>query len=279
MNKYRKLGFVSIIVNPADVPTTHKEKDRKRDSIDSNKLSRELEKGSLKGIFIPTPEQEALSNISRLRKQYNKRSTQIKNRIKSLLYGIGISLPDHSEMSHWSKNFITYLKDVPIEQELNRRILDDHLDELEHVRLKLSSVLHLMRQINKESKSATLLKTIPGIGLITSFTFSAELAQGDRIKTLDKLSSFVGLVPSIYSSDTKEIIRGITSRHCRHLRYLILEASWIAIRKDPALTMCFSKLCKRMCKQKAIIRIAKKLLNRIRYVLFNQQMYEIAIVQ
>ena len=76
------LGINNIIVNPADIPTTNKEKEQKNDPIDSNKLSRELDKGDLKAIFIPSEKQEGLRCISRLLDQYRKRSTQIKNRIR-----------------------------------------------------------------------------------------------------------------------------------------------------------------------------------------------------
>ena len=38
-------GIDNIVVNAADVPTSHKEKDRRDDKIDSAKLARELENG------------------------------------------------------------------------------------------------------------------------------------------------------------------------------------------------------------------------------------------
>ena len=50
-------------------------------------------------------------------------------------------------------------------------------------------------------------------------------------------------------------------------------------KKDPALTLKFGQLCKKMCKQKAIIRIAKKLLSRVSYVLKNKKEYELAVIQ
>ena len=48
--KFKELELNCIIVNPADIPTTNKEKTIKRDPTDSRKLSRELENGSLKAI-------------------------------------------------------------------------------------------------------------------------------------------------------------------------------------------------------------------------------------
>jgi hypothetical protein len=54
---------------------------------------------------------------------------------------------------------------------------------------------------------------------------------------------------------------------------VLIESAWIAVRKDPALMLAFNKLSLRKKKTKAIVHIARKLLNRIRFVLNNQQPY------
>lgn len=51
------------------------------------------------------------------------------------------------------------------------------------------------------------------------------------------------------------------------------------IRKDPAMTMSFTDFCKKMDKNKAIIKIARKLLNRIRFVMKNQKEYQMGQVE
>ena len=86
-------------------------------------------------------------------------------------------------------------------------------------------------------------------------------------------------MPTTNSSGEKESIGNITKRQNKVLRSTIIESSWIAIRNDPALMMAYQKLTKRMKPTKAIIRIAKKLINRMRYVLKNQTFYETAVVQ
>ena len=62
------------------------------------------------------------------------------------------------------------------------------------------------------------------------------------------------------------------------LRSMLVESSWVAVRKDPALTLKYNELCGRMKSNKAIIRIARKLLSRIRYILIHEQEYQLAIV-
>jgi hypothetical protein len=63
---FRQHNIDCIIVNPADVPTTNKEKVNKSDPIDSRKLARELENKSLHGIYIPDTFHEELRALMRL---------------------------------------------------------------------------------------------------------------------------------------------------------------------------------------------------------------------
>jgi transposase len=89
----------------------------------------------------------------------------------------------------------------------------------------------------------------------------------------------VGLIPNTDSSGETDHKTGMTGRRNALLRFILIESAWTAVRKDPALMMAFNELCKHMTKTKAIVRIARKLLNRIRYVLKNQQEYVPAVVQ
>lgn len=273
------LGINNIIVNPADVPTTDKEKDRKSDPIDSNKLSRELDKGCLQGIYVPTEEMQSFRSLSRLLDQYRKRATQIKNRISSLLHFTGCEKSTTNEHSRWSRGHIDYLKNLGMSMAIDREILDDHIGELLHVRSKQLTLLRRIRQIIENNETLRLLRSIPGIGVMTSFTVYTELMDIHRFRNFDRLASYVGLVPSTSASGDNERVRGISYRHAKYLRYMLIESAWHAIRKDPVLTHSFLNLSRRMPKQKAIVHIAKKLLSRIRYVWKNREKYEIGIVE
>lgn len=70
----------------------------------------------------------------------------------------------------------------------------------------------------------------------------------------------------------------MTHRTNSRLKSALIEASWTAVRMDPALTLAFSQYARKMQKSKAIIKIARKLLNRIRYVLVNRRQYESGVV-
>lgn len=277
------LGINNIVINPADVPTSHKEKINKNDKVDADKLARELENGSLKCIHIPDEYHQQLRSLSRLRFRQVQQQTRLKNRIKSYLHFMGIHMPPHQELAHWSGAFIQWLKALEFAHQPGADYLRLCIQALQEERKRLADTLRLLRcHIQSNEDKALLydcLCSIPGIGSIAAATLYSEIMDIHRFPNLDHLCSYVGLVPSINSSDESEINKGITPRRNRYLRYLIIEAAWVAIRKDPALGMTFGKLCRRMSEQDAIIRIAKKLLNRIRYIWKNQCPYLQGIIQ
>jgi len=274
-----QLGIKNIVVNPADVPTTHKEKTQKRDKRDSRKLDRELADGSLEAIYIPTTQQEALRLLSRLIIQIAKRTKQLKCRIKHFLHTQGIILPKRSEMSHWSGRFIHWLKSLEFEHDEARDYLDQLLLSLEQARKQKTQHLRKIRTRIKGNNIIPYLRTVSGVGFITAFTFYTEIMDIFRFQKLDHLIAFIGLIPSVEASDKTEKIIGLTNRCNKYLRYLLIEATWVAVRKDPALTLAFQNLLKTKSKQRAIIRMTKKLVNRMRHVWKNQREYVIAVIE
>ncbi len=99
-----------------------------------------------------------------------------------------------------------------------------------------------------------------------------------RYPRLDALCSDAGIVPDTEDSGETKKDRGITHRCNHYLRPAIVESSWTIIRKDPAMLMKYKQYCQRMPENKAIIKIAKHLLSRIRYVWLQQKEYVIGVV-
>jgi len=152
------------------------------------------------------------------------------------------------------------------------------LDALEVQHSATLEILRQMRGVLKQNIIIQKLKSICGLGIINAFTFYAELFDIRGFNTLDQLASFIGLIPSVSASGETETIKALTFRHNRYLRHILIEAAWVGIRKDPALTQKYNELIKRMSSQKAIIRIAKKILNRNRYVWLNEKEYVYGVV-
>lgn len=275
-------GFSNIIAAPTEVPTSNKEKNKKRDPVDSRKLSRELENDSLEGIYIPSQLQQELRSMVRQRFQLIKKQTRLKNQIKGYLHFYGHRLPENIAVKRWTKNFIEHLRKMEFNYSIGKEQLNIYLDELTEIRKLLVRIIKQIKNFlieHKLDKEITLLCSVPGLGFIAAITIFAELMDPRRFQDLDKLASYVGLVPCILSSSEKETKLGIKFHRNKYLRELLIEAAWVGVRKDPVLTYSYNSYIKRMSKQEAIIRIAKKLLSRINYVWTNKKPYVKSVVK
>jgi len=283
--KLQEMGINNIVVNPADVPTTQKEELGKDDPVDSRKLARSLRSGDLTPIYIPAPSTLEDRSLVRLRATLVKDMVRFKQRIKSFLYFYGISYPQEFEKAgtHWSKRFMKWLKeDVSLQHVSGIQSLQILVLEAEQQRKLLLDITREVRSLScseKYARNMTLLRTIPGVGFITAITFLTEVENIERFGNSDHFAGFIGLVPNRHSSGSKERIGEMTFRGQDTLKRAIIESSWFAARLDPALTKSFHSYLNRMDANKAIIRIARKVLNRMYFVLKNNTEYLPCVVK
>ncbi len=273
------LGVECIVVHGADVPTTHKEKVYKRDPMDSRKLARMLRTGDYHALYVPGNISLGDRNLLRTRRMLTTDLARYKNRIKGFLNFWGVKYPEPfiRNKTHWSKKFITWLQGLELNNPSAQIALDMMLNQ---VILLRAAVLDITKKIKilagdwKYKEVVDLLISIPGIGLIAAMTILTEIENINRFRSLDHFCSFAALVPTSHSSGNKEVTGSITKRGNKYLKTILVEGAWTAVRSDPAMLMAYRKLCMRMDKNKAIIRIARKLANRILFVLKNHQEYQ-----
>jgi transposase len=283
-NKLTEFGIKSMVVNPADIPTTEKEKVQKTDPRDSRKIARSLRNGDLKAIYVPSLTTLEDRGLVRTRATLVKDLTRFKNRIKSFLYFHGIEFPEafHKPGTHWSNRFIKWLEDIEMNTPSGKASLTVLLTQSKNLRVSILQLTKQLRELAKTQgyeKQIKLLRSIPGIGFLTAMIILTELETINRFATFDQLCGFIGLVPSTNTSGDHEGIGDITPRGHSALRSAIIESAWVAARLDPALNKSFHDYCKRMEPNKAIIRIARKLTSRIRFVLKNNQNYVCSTVK
>jgi transposase len=282
-DKLVSFGIKSIVVNPADIPTTDKERVQKEDKRDSRKIARSLSSGSLTPIYIRSLKTQRDRSLLRTRAMLVRDLARYKNRIKSFLYFYGISIDSSfiNPQSHWSNRFMSWLESIDMGEESGKEALNVLISECKNLR---TSILNITKQVRRLSQTeiyqerVILLRSIPGIGLLTAMIILTELETINRFRNIDKMCGYIGLVPSTKSSGEKEKTGDITPRGHNVLRTAIIESSWTAIRNDPSLMRSYLSYKQRMDENKAIVKIAKKLLSRIRFVLTNNKPYICSIV-
>lgn len=279
----QECGINNIVINPSDVPTSQKEKWQKNDPVDSRKIARALRSKELIAIHVPDKKSLSDRSLIRMRSSLVKDMTRFKLRLKSLLYFYGIRFPKEFENSntHWSKRFIKWLREDIVLDTSARQALDLFIKEVENQRILLLEVNKKIRHLCKTKtykNNIDLLQSIPGIGITSAIVLMTHIETIDRFKNTDYLASYVGLIPNSHSSGESENKGEMTFRGQNHLKAILVESSWVAVRVDPALSLSYNTYIHRMQPNKAIIRIARKLLNRIYYVLKNQREYVCGVV-
>lgn len=272
-----KAGIDCIVVHAADVSSSDKEKKRKTDKVDALKLAHNLEAKQLTAIHVPDETVQKERNLIRFRKKLTGDLNRSKNRLKSLLKYQGINIPEQlGKKNNWSHNFLNW-----VEQEAGKDIVlqDTLLLMLEEVKMLRQLLLRTERKLRELMKrsyqpKATLLMSTPGVGPTTAMLFLLEVGDIKRFGSFDRLNDFVGFCPDTNSSGETQRAIGITSRRHKQLRSALIEAAWQAIRIDPALLDAYQKLTRRMKGNQAIVRIARKLLRRMRAVLISGIPYQ-----
>lgn len=273
-DELKDLGVNCIVVHPGDVPTTDKERRHKTDPRDSRKLAKQLRSGALEAIHIPSLRLREDRSLIRQRKTMRKEETRVKNRIKQFLLFRGVDIPAHFGSGYWSGSFIKWLEELSLYCETGTATLSSLLRQLSSRRKELACLSRDIRALSKTEAycdRVKFLSSLSGIGALSAMIWLTELGDIHRFRTFDQLCSYVGLVPWEHSSGDHETTGGLDRRGNKVLRTLLIENAWVAVRKDPELMLAYSQYVKRMKGQQAIVRIARKLLRRIRFVLVNEQ--------
>ena len=269
-------GIECIVVNPADIPVTNKQKEQKTDRSDSKKLAEILRAGLLHGIYIPDTENLEDRLLLRMRNQLVRQQSAVKNRIKASLSFYGIRISEEQSQRYWSKNYLNYLHGVKFSRSSGQYSFEVLLQELEYFRKELFAITRKIRELactEKYSVQVNRLRTIPGIGILNAMTILTEISDIKRFSSANKFRGYIGLIPREHSSGESINKSEMSRRGNNQLKNMLIESAWVAVRTDPAMTLAYEELTKRLRKSKAIVRIARKLANRILHVLVTEEEY------
>ena len=184
--------------------------------------------------------------------------------------------------TYWSKNYIRRLKELSMATPQARKSLDLLIQSYEYTRLKVLDTTRELHQLALEDRykdQIALIRSVPGIGQIGALLLLTEIGDFNRFRGIDQLCCYIGLIPNTKSSGEHDRTAGLSYRGHPKLREILIEASWTAIRQDPALTLAFTNYCRKMKKNQAIIKIAKKVLSRLRFVMKHQTPYVSSVVE
>lgn len=276
----QSFGWKVLVVNPADVPRTDKQDWQKTDKIDCRNLCKQLQSGNLTSIFIPSEQQEQFRSLFRRRIHLVRQIRTVKNHIKSQLLYYGVRIPESFDNDTWSKQMKQWIQSLSWKFTTGASVMKSRLKQLEFLWYELLDISSELRSYCRKfyKQDYYLLKSVPGVGGITACGILAELGDLRRFNRLDELASIVGFIPGIYQSSDNKICLGLSKRSNQALRSLLVEATWVAVRTDMALQQYYRKHAHKE-PNKAIIKVAHKLLSRIRAVIITGLPYQCGLIK
>ena len=255
----KEIGWPVEVIAPGKTPK-EANSGSKSDRLDCKKLAEYSEKNLLKMVAVPTEQEEADRQLTRLRDHLKKKEKRVKQQIKSYLLQHGIKEP--RGLSNWSKYGVDALAELEINPEL-RFVLDIYLGELNALQNQLKKTEQRIKQIAKTERFAekeVCLETHPGVGWRTSIKFLTEVYQPERFNETTEVACYTGLAPLVKQSGEKRKEGPLIKAGQGPLRCLLVQASWVWIRRDPRAAAVYRRLLRNTgCPQKAIIGMARRM--------------------
>ena len=192
-----------------------------------------------------------------------------------LLY-LGIEIPKIYDNPTWSRAFLEWLKNIKWEYRTGESSMKSKLKILQLLHEEQLEIGRELRSYCRENNKADydLLRSIPGIGSFLAAALLAELGDIRRFSNEKQFSSYIGMIPGIQNSGETERHMGVTPRCNGLLRSYLIEASWIAVRKDPEMQAYYRKHIGANVNC-IIVKVAHKLIKRILSVIKNERPYQI----
>ena len=218
-------------------------------------------------MVIPEKPREALRSLTRQRTALVRDYRRIKSRIKSLLLYHQIHIPPEMDSPKWSIKFLDWLQSLYFDNENTKYTLTSMINQYRFIDKEIKFVSNTVRAYCKKYHNLdyNLLRSIPGIAGLR------------RITSFKKFASYVGFVPGVQQSGDSQYNTGASPRANRHVRNMIVEAAWIAIRTDPVMQNYYRSHPGKNSKA-VIFKVGRKLLSKLLGVIKSETPYSVGVL-
>jgi transposase len=180
---------------------------QKHDRRDAHLLLRLLVEDRFPAIWMPTTELRDLRALLLHRHQWVRMRTRVQNALHAIALGQGL----RRGHALWSQDGPAVLASLPLpshaahrrtELQALYRHLDSQVDQLDE----------RVSQAAAQRPQATRLMTHPGVGHVTALATEVFLGDPSRFMDGKALASYVGMIPSEYSSGTRQRLGGLSKQ-------------------------------------------------------------------
>jgi transposase len=231
---------------------------KKNDREDSYKLAKLLRLGELPEVHLPSRYSDDLRSLVRYRRSLGEAITMIKNRVHAILASAGIRI-DATDI-FGKKGMKCILGSVDSISTAQRFVLSDLLDQIAYLMGKETMVEDEISRSVMNDRNVNLLMTIPGMGIYSSAAIMSEIDDISRFDSKEKFASYAGLVPRQNQSGQSDIRGHITKHGPSMIRFILVNAAHSVIKYSERMKRKYLSLVRRLGKNRAIVAIARILI-------------------
>jgi transposase len=256
-----ELGYELWIGDPAKIRAAEVRR-QKNDRRDAEHLLQLLLEDRFPRLWIPNWEERDLRQLV----LHRHRLVGLRTRVKNQLQAMALSEGMQRKKRLWSKKGREEFEQLPLLPWAGRRRADllALLDGFE------ASIVPLSKAVEQEAQQrpeVRRLMTHPGVGPLTALSFVLTIGPVERFGCGKQVASYLGLIPSEYSSGGRQRLGHISKQGNTLLRWLLVEAAHGAVQRDPQCRRYFLHLSLRRQRAVAIVAVARKIAVRLYWML------------
>ncbi len=219
-----KKGFACDIIAPSLIPS--KTGDRiKTDKRDTLKLARLYRAGELTSIAIPTEVQEAVRDLVRCREDISRALMAARQKTNHFLIRHGYTYDGRN----WTKGYFTWIKKLDLGNRYLQETLNQYIYHIEHLYFQIDDIdreIEKIAETDEYKLKVDALRAYRGISTLSAMVIITEVVSFSRFSNARDLMSYLGMVPSEYSSGGVIKKGALTKCGNKRVRRILVEAAW-----------------------------------------------------
>lgn len=219
-------------------------------------------------IWVPSEAERDVRQLLMDRHHRMRMRTRVKNQLQSLALNQGLQ----KKGKLWSAAGREQLRELPMMEHASRR-RDRLLASVEALDREIAELDVLVRSQAEGREDARRLMTHPGVGPQTALGMVLTLGEVSRFENAGKVCSYLGLVPSEYSSGNRQRLGHISKQGSSLMRFLLVEAGQTAVRGDEQLRRAYRRLSAKKSRAVAKVMVARRLAVRLYRMLRHEWTY------